>query len=85
MYLPEGGYPAPLNVGDALHDFNCVKECMNRCMNAYGKDEASTSGGKIGNKAFYVKSNGGCACAVGDCRWRGSGGYVSYAIISGNR
>ena len=83
VYLPEGSYPALLNDDDELYDADRKKECLNRCLDAYGE---STSGKKIGNQAFYVKSNGDdrCACAVGDCKRRVAGGYDSYKITSGN-
>ena len=85
VYLPEGSYPARLNADNALHDTNAIQECLNRCLGAYGKTGAGTSGGKIGNEAFYVKPNGGCACAVGNCNKLSTGSYESYAIIPGKR
>ena len=85
VYLPEGSYPALLNAGNQLYDADRKKECLNRCLVAYGKNGKSTSGGKIGKQAFYVNSDDGCACAVGECSARHGTGYASYEIISGNR
>ena len=84
VYLPEGSYPPRLNADNELHDSNAIQECLNRCLGAYGEDGAGTSGGKIGNDAFYMSSNGGCACAVGFCSSLVPGPYESYAIIPGN-
>ena len=65
VYLPEGSYPALLNVGDELYDSDRKQECLNRCLDAYGENPST-----IGYQAFYVKAHGDdrCACAVGDCR-----------------
>jgi hypothetical protein len=84
VHLPEGKYPDRLSADNVFYDADPVQECMNRCLDAYGKAgvKASTADGKIGNQAFYLKSNGGCACAIGDCSSRVSSGYESYAIIS---
>ena len=46
FYLPEGGYPDLLNDTDSRYDGDRVKECMNRCLDAF-----------TGAKAFYVKTN----------------------------
>ena len=82
VYLPEGSYPARLNSGNKLHDDDPKQECLNRCLGAYISG-AGTSGRKIGYKAFYVRPNGGCACAIGDCSTRLAGHYDSYEIIPG--
>ena len=87
VYLPEGGYPERLNADNTLYDADSIQECLNRCLGAYGEAgaRASTAGGKVGNQAFYLNSNAGCACAVGDCSSKVSdSGFKSYAIISGN-
>ena len=84
VYLPEGGYPDRFNAGEDLYDPSPIQECLNRCMDAYGQDGASS--GKIGNQAFYLYANSKCACATGDCNARSSSGsYKSYEIIPGNR
>ena len=86
VYLPEGAYPDRLNPDDELYDADPVQECLNRCLDAYVEAGTSTStvDSTIGNQAFYLKSNGRCACATGDCSSLVSSEYESYAIISCN-
>ena len=87
VYLPEGGYPGRLNAGDKDYDADPIQECMNRCLGQYEEtgERASTAGGEVGNEAFYLKSDDGCACAIGDCSSLAHSGYESYEIILGNR
>ena len=90
VYLPEGGYPDRLDAGDEDYDADPIQECMNRCLGHYEEigERASTAGEEVGDEAFYLKSDDGCACAIGDCsslKTGASDGYESYEIILGNR
>ena len=81
-------YPPRLQPSDALYDADPRQECLNRCLDVHGQDGSKTStvGGTIGNKAFYLKSDGRCACAIKDCSsLKTSESYESYEIIQGNR
>ena len=80
-YLPDGKYPERLNAGKASYDSDPIKECLNRCLDSYGKN---TGQGKIGNQGFYLRSSDSrCACAIGACTLTSSKKYLSYKISSG--
>ena len=84
VYLPEGGYPAPLAPNDPLYNEDRVQECMNRCLYAAHRGLAGSEGSdgtRIGNQAFYIKtSNQGCGCSSGTCEANEESGYTSYNI-----
>ena len=84
VYLPEGGYPAPLAHNDPKYSDDRIQECMNRCLYAAYRGLAGSEGSdgtRIGNQAFYIKaSNQGCGCSSGTCEANGGSGYTSYNI-----
>ena len=74
-YLPEGAYPALLEFGNSLYDTDRIKECMNRCLDAYP-----------GSTSFYVKTstNNKCACSSDDCSsvtTTSASAYTSFRIV----
>ena len=86
--MQEGAYPEHLAEGEYLYDADKVRECMNRCLDAFesgtpGSDGAN--GRTISNQAFYVKSDKRCACSSGPCSSQlgGIGAFLwkSYAIL----
>ena len=84
VYLPEGGYPAPLAPDDPLYSHDRIQECMNRCFYAAYQGLAGSSGSdgtEIGNQAFYIKTlNQRCGCSSGTCEPNEGTGYTSYKI-----
>jgi len=73
-YLPEGGYPNLLAEGSSLYDTDRIRECMNRCLDAYP-----------GSTSFYVKTsdNNKCGCSSDHCSSRASSSaYTSFRILS---
>ena len=89
VYLPEGGYPAPLNESNPLYNANRTQECMNRCVDAADKNLTGHSGGdkNIRDLAFYVrKSDQHCACSSGACSTATlttDPTFISYHIVTG--
>jgi len=80
VYLPEGGYPAPLPHYDPLYSLDRVQECLNRCVAASKK-----KGAKMKAQAFYVRADKTCACSQGACTsLAGSKNYKSYRIVNKN-
>ena len=88
VYLPEGSYPDRLTENDDFYDFDAIRECMNRCLNAYENSIAGAIGKNgdttIGNQAFFIRSSDlHCACAQSDCPSQTSTDYISYSMSEG--
>ena len=70
VYLPEGGYPIPLDESSPLYNAHRVQECMNRCI--YAADNGlvgyNTAESKIRDLAFYIRlADQRCGCSSGSC------------------
>jgi len=85
-YLPEGGYPEHLAEDHALYSEDKLRECMNRCLDAWESGTPGSRGASstsISHQAFYVSGESLlCACSSGPCTSQEatSGGYTAYAI-----
>lgn len=85
-YLPEGGYPAHLTSGRLMDEHDRIRECGNRCADAWGKTGSSSRKTTISDKAFYVYNGASpqakCACSSGTCSSRegNSSNYKSYSM-----
>lgn len=88
VYLPEGGYLEHLAEGHDLYHSDRLRECMNRCLNAFQSETPGSkgaSGTTISNQAFYANNAQNCACFSGACDspQAPSSGYISYSIVDG--